>query len=98
MSRYPGEPAEQWSARASAAYHAAWDALAIEPQRRLPTGIAEGVHSISDPGYDDAMDRLAVADCERGDAAIAADRERWISDRADLVRGDVGSTSDPDGP
>jgi hypothetical protein len=74
MSRNPGESAEQWSARAAAEYHAAWNALGNEPQRML-TRISEGMHS-SDQIYDEAMDRLAAADCERGDAAIAVDRER----------------------
>jgi len=86
MSRNPGESAEQWSARASAEYYTAWNALGVEPKRMLLIGIAEGVHSISDHDYDDAVDRLAAADCERGEAAIALDRERRISDRAECMR------------
>jgi hypothetical protein len=40
------------------------------------TGMTSVDQPIVDEQYDVAMDRLAAADCERGDAAIAVDRER----------------------
>ena len=78
VSRKQGESTEQWNARASAEYHAAWDAIGVE-RRRLS----------SDEGYDGLMDRLEAADCERGDAVIAMDRERRSGDRTDRMRADL---------
>src|SRR6478752_278362 len=89
MSRNPGESAEQWSTRASVEYNAAWNALGNEPHRLMLTGISQSPYPIPDRGYDNAMDRLAAADCERGDAAIALDREQRISDHADRIGGHV---------
>jgi len=90
MSRNPGESAEQWNTRASAEYHAAWDAFGVERRRLSATGIADGgSYPALDEAYDGAMDRLEAADSDRGDAAIAVDRERRNSDRAERMRADL---------
>ena len=65
--RNPDESTEQWLARSSVEYHDAWDAVRIQQRGRSP---------FLDDGYDGAMDRLQAADNERGNAAIALDRER----------------------
>jgi len=75
MSRNPGESSERWFDRAAAEYHAAWDALSTRRRRTSMTGMTS-VEPVVDEQYDVAMDRLVAADCERGDAAIAVDRER----------------------
>ena len=76
MSRRIGESTEQWSARASAEYHAAWDLLGVE-RRRLLTArfMPAGHYPAFDDRYDAAMDRLEEADNERGEASVALDRE-----------------------
>lgn len=89
MSRNPGESSERWFDRAAAEYHAAWDALSTRRRRTSMTGNTEVDQPVVDEQYDGAMDRLEAADCERGDAAIAVDRERRISDRADRMRADL---------
>jgi hypothetical protein len=88
VSRNPGESTEQWNARALAEYYAAWDALA-ERHRLVMTGIAEDTYPVEDEGYDRVMDRLETADCERGDASIAVNRERLNGDSADGMRADL---------
>jgi hypothetical protein len=89
MNRNPGEPSEQWFDRAAAEYHAAWDALSTRRRRTSMTGNADADQPAVDEEYDSAMDRLEAADCERGDAAIAVDRERRTSDRTDRMRADL---------
>ena len=90
VSRKQGESTEQWNARASAEYHAAWDAFGVERRRLSATGIADGgSYPALDEAYDGAMDRLEAADSDRGDAAIAVDRERRNSDRAERMRADL---------
>ena len=42
-----------------------------------------------DKGYDNAIDRLQAADCERGDAAIAVDRERRTNEHTERMRADL---------
>ena len=76
MRRKQGESSEQWFDRATTEYRTAWDALSTQRRRTSMTGMTSVDQPIVDEQYDVAMDRLAAADCERGDAAIAVDRER----------------------
>jgi hypothetical protein len=78
MGRSPGETIEQWSARATAEYRAAWDAFGGQRRRgRTTTGIVgAGGYPVFDEAYDAALDRLEDADNERGAAAIAVNKER----------------------
>jgi hypothetical protein len=39
MSRRPGESTEQWSVRAAAEYHAAWEAFGVQRRRVLRTRV-----------------------------------------------------------
>ena len=94
MNRNPGESSELWFDRAAAEYHAAWDALSTRRRRWSITGNTDIDPSLVDEQYDAAVDRLEAADCERGDAAIALDRERRTNDRADRMR-DHRMTGDP---
>jgi len=76
MSRHPGETTEQWCTRAASEYREAWAAFLTEWRRVARTGFLGpwGYHLL-DEGYDGAMDALDDADNERGEAAIALDRE-----------------------
>jgi len=78
--RNPDESTEQWLARSSVEYHDAWDAVRIQQRGRSP---------FLDDGYDGAMDRLQAADNERGNAAIALDRERRNIARAAGMQANV---------
>src|SRR6478735_727490 len=64
----------------AAEYHDAWDAVRIQQRGSSP---------FLDDGYDGAMDRLQAADNERGNAAIALDRERRNIARAAGMQANV---------
>ena len=76
MSRHPEETTEQWCTRATFEYRGAWEAFGIEWRRMAQTGyFRPWGYPLLDEGYDGAMDALDDADNERGEAAIALDRE-----------------------
>ena len=76
MSRHPGETTEQWCTRAASEYREAWAAFGTEWRRIARTGfLRPWGYPLLDEGYDGAMDALDDADNERGEAAIALDRE-----------------------
>jgi len=76
MSRHPEETTEQWCTRATFEYRGAWEAFGIEWRRMVQTGyFRPWGYPLLDEGYDGAMDALDDADNERGEAAIALDRE-----------------------
>jgi len=89
MGRHPGESIEQWFERSSKEYHAAWDALGAERRRISMIGYSTDLYPLLDEGYDGAMDRLEAADAERGDAAVALDRERRHTEEAKRMRDDL---------
>ena len=62
--------------RAAIEYREAWEAFGIEWRRVARTGfLRPRGYPLLDEGYDGAMDALDDADNERGEAAIALDRE-----------------------
>ena len=76
MSRHPGESAEQWCDRANAHYLRAWEDFGVQWRRVARTELfGPEDYSLFDEAYDGAMDALADADHERGQAAITLDRE-----------------------
>jgi hypothetical protein len=73
-----GETTEQWCDRANARYLRRWEVFGVEGVAwRGPGCSVRGEYPVVDDGYNGAMDALEDADHERGEAAIALDRQLY---------------------